>query len=97
MGVPREAVVQDYLLTEHYLLAPDSFESTRVQLQKIFGLAEPLDDASVKAIIALRPQTLEATFDNINKTYGSFDAYLRDAVKLSDADRTTLRQRLLEP
>jgi len=97
LGVPREAVVQDYLLTEHYLLAPDSFESTRVQLQKIFGLAEPLDDASVKAIIALRPQTLEATFDNINKIYGSFDAYLRDAVKLSDADRTTLRQRLLEP
>jgi protein-tyrosine phosphatase len=97
LGVPREAVVQDYLLTEHYLLAPDSFESTRAQLQKIFGLAEPLDDASVKAIIALRPQTLEATFDNINKTYGSFDAYLRDAVKLSDADRTTLRQRLLEP
>ncbi len=97
LGVPREAVVQDYLLTEHYLLAPDSFESTRVQLQKIFGLAEPLDDASVKAIIALRPQTLEATFDNINKTYGSFDAYLRDAVKLPDADRTILRQRLLEP
>jgi protein-tyrosine phosphatase len=97
LGVPREAVVQDYLLTEHYLLAPDSFESTRAQLQKIFGLAEPLDDASVKAIIALRPQTLEATFDNINKTYGSFDAYLHDAVKLSDADRTILRQRLLEP
>ena len=97
LGVPREAVVQDYLLTERYLLAPDSFESTRAQLQKIFGLAEPLDDASVKAIIALRPQTLEATFDNINKTYGSFDAYLRDAVKLPDADRTILRQRLLEP
>jgi protein-tyrosine phosphatase len=97
LGVPPEAVVQDYLLTERYLLAPDSFESTRAQLQKIFGLAEPLDDASVKAIIALRPQTLEATFDNINKTYGSFDAYLRDAVKLPDADRTILRQRLLEP
>src|SRR6195256_168267 len=97
LGVPRETVVQDYLLTEHYLLAPDSFERTRAQLQKIFGVAEPLDDSAVRAIIALHPQTLEATFDNINKTYGSFDAYLRDAVKLSDADRTILRQCLLEP
>jgi protein-tyrosine phosphatase len=97
LGIPRDVVVQDYLLTEHYLLALDSFESTRAQLQKIFGLAEPLDDASVKAIVAVNPQTLEATFDNINKTYGSFDAYLLDAVKLPDADRTILRQRLLEP
>jgi hypothetical protein len=33
----------------------------------------------------------------ITATYGSFDTYLRDAVKLSDADRAALRQRLLEP
>jgi protein-tyrosine phosphatase len=97
LGVPRETVVDDYLLTQHYLLSPGSFESTRTQLQKIFGLAEPLDDSAVKAIIALNPRTLEATFDTINKIYGSFDAYLRDAVKLPDADRATLRQRLLEP
>jgi protein-tyrosine phosphatase len=97
LGVPREVVIQDYLLTDHYLLAPDSFESTRAQLQKIFGLAEPLDESSVKAIMTLKPQTIEATFDAISKTYGSFDNYLRDAVKLSDADRTILRQRLLEP
>jgi protein-tyrosine phosphatase len=97
LGVPREAVLQDYLLTEHYLLAPDSLESTRAQLQKIFGLAQAPDDATVKAIVTVKPQTLEATFNNIASTYGSFDAYLRDAVKLSDAGRAVLRQRLLEP
>ena len=97
LGVPREVVIQDYLLTERYLLAPDSFENTRAQLQKIFGLGEPLDDSAVKAIVSLKPRTLEATFDTISQTYGSFDAYLRDAVKISDADRATLRQRLLEP
>jgi protein-tyrosine phosphatase len=97
LGVPRETVLHDYLLTEHYLLAPDSMESTRAQLQEIFGLAQPPEDATVKAIMTMKPQTLEATFDNITATYGSFDAYLRDAVKLSDADRAVLRQRLLEP
>jgi protein-tyrosine phosphatase len=97
LGVPREVVVQDYLLTEQYLLAPESFDSTRAQLQKIFGLAEPLDDSAVKAIVALKPQTLEVTFDDIAKLYGSFGNYLRDGLKISDSDLATLRQRLLEP
>lgn len=97
LGVPRDTVIQDYLLTEHYLLAPDSFESTRAQLQKIFGLPELPDDAAVKATMTLKPQTLVATFDNINHTYGSFERYLHDALRLSDADLASVRQRLLEP
>jgi len=97
LGVPRDTVIEDYLLTDRYLLAPDSLESTRAQLQKIFGLSEPLDDASVKAIMTVKPQTLEATLDVITATYGSFDRYVRDAVQLSDGDRALLRERLLEP
>jgi len=85
------------LLTNRYLLAPDSLESTRAQLQRIFGLSEPLDDASIKTIMTVKPQTLEATLDVITTTYGSFDRYVRDAVQLSDARRAALRERLLEP
>jgi len=44
-----------------------------------------------------RPETLAATLDKIEETYGSFSNYLRDAVKLSDSDLATIRQRLLEP
>jgi protein-tyrosine phosphatase len=44
-----------------------------------------------------RPETLQATFDSINKTYGSFDNYLRDGLKLSDSDLARLRHHLLEP
>jgi len=65
LGVPRDTVIQDYLLTNRYLLAPDSLESTRAQLQRIFGLSEPLDDASIKTIMTVKPQTLEATLDVI--------------------------------
>src|ERR1700730_15283115 len=97
LGVPREVVIRDYLLTNQYLLAPNSIESTRVDLQKIFGLAEPPDAATVKAIMTTRPETLQATFDSINQTYGSFDNYLRDGLKISNSDLTMLRQRLLEP
>jgi protein-tyrosine phosphatase len=44
-----------------------------------------------------KPGTLQATFDSLDKTYGSFDGYLRNASKISDSDLASLRQRLLEP
>jgi len=97
LGVPRETVVQDYLLTTRYMLASDSIEKTTADLQKIFGLSEPPDAATVRAIMTTRPETLEATFDNITKIFGSFGKYLRDGLKISDSDLATLRQRLLEP
>jgi protein-tyrosine phosphatase len=97
LGVPRETVIQDYLLTTRYMLAPDSIEKTTLDLQKIFGLAERPDSDTVQEIMTTRPETLEATFHNITTTYGSFANYLRDGLKISDSDLTTLRQRLLEP
>jgi protein-tyrosine phosphatase len=97
LGVPRDVVIQDYLLTTKYMLAPDAIESTTADLQKIFGLPAPPDAPTVKAIMTTRSETLEATFDAVTKTYGSFDNYLRDALKVSDADLALLRQRLLEP
>lgn len=97
LGVPRDVVVQDYLLTNQYMLAPDSIKGTTADLQKIFGLADRPDAAIVKTIMTTRSETLEATFDNITKTYGSFDNYLRDGLKLSDSELASLRERLLEP
>jgi protein-tyrosine phosphatase len=97
LGVPRNTVIQDYLLSNQYLLAPDTIGSTAADLQRGFGLAEPPDLSTVKAIMTARPETLEATLDKIEKTYGSFDKYLRDGLKISDSDLARIRERLLEP
>jgi protein-tyrosine phosphatase len=97
LGVPRDTVVQDYVLSNQYLLAPDTIASTTADLQRAFGLAGPPDISTVRTIMTARPETLEATLDKITKTYGSFDNYLRDALKLSDSDLAAIRQRLLDP
>jgi protein-tyrosine phosphatase len=97
LGVPREVVIQDYLLTTRYLLAPDSIEKTTADLQKILGLSEPPDAATVQALMTTKPGTLDATFESLDKIYGSFDSYLHNALKISDSDFAALRQRLLEP
>ena len=97
LGVPRETVISDYLLTTKYMLAPDAIKSTTAGLQSIFGLPDPPDFATVKAIMTVHPETLAATFENITKTYGSFENYLSTALHLSDSDISSLRTRLLEP
>src|SRR5437588_8077047 len=97
LGVPRDTVIQDYVLSNQYLLAPDTIETTTADLQRAFGLAEAPDISTVKTIMTAKPETLEATFDKIDKTYGSFGNYLRDALKLSASELTNLRERLLEP
>ena len=97
LGVPRDIVVQDYLLSNEYLLAPDTIATTTADLQRAFGLAEPPDVSTVRTIMTARPETLETTLDKISKTYGSFANYLRDGLKLSDSEVAAIRQRLLEP
>ena len=97
IGVPRGTVIQDYMLSNQFLLAPDVIKSTSADLQLAFGLSEPPDLLTVKTIMTARPETLEATLDKIDQTYGAFTNYLREAVKLSDSDLARIRQLLLEP
>jgi len=61
LGVPRDTVIQDYVLSNQYLLAPDTIETTTADLQRAFGLAEAPDISTVKTIMTAKPETLEAT------------------------------------
>src|SRR6266581_3763 len=97
LGVPRDVVIQDYLLSNQYLLAPDTIENTAADLQRAFGLPEPPDIATVRTIMTSKPETLEGALDQIGKKYGSFKNYLRDALHFSDSNLAALRRRLVEP
>jgi protein-tyrosine phosphatase len=43
----------------------------------------------------VRRAYLQAGFDQVERTYGSFDAYLRKGLGLTDADLEALRTRYL--
>jgi len=45
--------------------------------------------------ISIQPSSLDAFFASIDKNYGSFDAYVRNGLKLSNQDIQSLRRRLL--
>lgn len=92
LGVPRDAVMRDYLLTNDY-----SEDHTRRTLRLIrwasLFRAEP--DA-IRPLFEARPEYLQAAFDTIDAKYGGFDRYLRDGLGIDESLRARLRENLLE-
>jgi protein-tyrosine phosphatase len=96
LGVPRDIVIQDYLLTNRYLMGPDSLEKTTVDLQRLLDLPQTPDRSSVQVFLTARAETLDSAFETIDRTYGSFGNYLKDGLRISDSDAAALKERLLE-
>ncbi|MET8649186.1 tyrosine-protein phosphatase [Nocardia aurea] len=72
LGVDRDTVRQDYLLSNQYRGADES---------------DPLN--------GVQPAWLDAAFEQANQTYGSFDSYVRDGLKLTDGDVAALKAKML--
>jgi protein-tyrosine phosphatase len=87
MGVPRETIVQDYLLSNRYLA--DKNERT------MKALKGRIDPALLEPLFGVRPEYLQAGFDEVEKKYGSMDSYIRDGLKLDDATVQALRREFL--
>lgn len=96
LGVPRETVIRDYLLTTDYALAPERIEQTASDLQTILGLSQRPDAAYVRARMTTKPEALQSAFESIATSFGSFDGYLRNGLKITDSELELLRRRLLE-
>jgi protein-tyrosine phosphatase len=91
LGVPRETVFADYLLSNHYL---ESWRRSLLRWVPIASLfrAEPADLAP---ILEARPEYLEAALEAIDERHGSFERYLSEALGLDAALRAALEANLL--
>jgi len=74
LGVPREAVTADYLLSNTYRGA----------------------DPEHPGLDGVDQAWLDIAFDTAVATYGSFDAYVSEGLKLSEGDIARLKSRLLD-
>ncbi len=98
LGVPRDVIVQDYLLTRHYFLDEKHIARNAKQMQSMLGLDRPPDpDFQRRMASGMNSERLETMFRAIDTKYGSFDAFLKDGLQISETDVQRLRQRLLEP
>ncbi len=97
LGVPRETVIEDYMLTNQYALADDTIARTAVAYQKLLGLDQTPPIEVLKPVMSVDRSYIEAAFQTIDTKYGSFDEYRRQKLHLSDPDVEKLRARYVEP
>jgi protein-tyrosine phosphatase len=91
LGVPHDVVMQDYLLTNQYILPSFQRELTFLRMFRGKQFAEV-----VKGFMEARPEYLSAAFDAIEREYGSFDNYVYQVLELSLKDVEQLKALYLE-
>ena len=87
LGVEQTQIMQDYLLTEHFLA--DQLDALIAR----FGVRVPRDVGA--AIFGVLPGYLQGAFTAIESEYGDMDVYLREALGLDAVAQAELRGRLL--
>ncbi len=93
LGVDREAIIQDYLLSNQY------FDASKIEKQPddptaAFFAKLPAD--AVEAMMGVDRSYIEAAFAEIDNRPGGMNAYLRDELALTQADIAALRARYLQ-
>lgn len=95
LGVPRAQVMEEYLLTNRYVLTEKAVATMAANL-KNYGIEKSFSAEALKPILGVEPEYLDAVFAAIDKEYGNFDEFRRRALGLSDADLVALKALLLE-
>jgi protein-tyrosine phosphatase len=90
LGVPREIVIEDYVLTDRVVDLESIFMATahKSALMNAPGV--------VAAVLRSDPSYLHAALDAVEEKHGTVAGYLRDALGITEEASSTIRQSLLE-
>ena len=92
LGVPRDVVMEDYLLTNDVL----DFETFLLpRLRAALG-RDDVDVEGAKVLAGVRPEYLNAALGEMERGYGSFEGYLEQAIGLQSRQREELREHFCE-
>ena len=90
LGVPQNMVMQDYMASKQHALEA---RKSQLLLLRLFKGQEAADKLAV--LMGVEEAWLKAAFEEIDSTWGSFDNYVRDGLKLADTDVAQLKDWLL--
>ena len=90
LGVPRELVLRDYLLSNDYHQA--GYAKLRLDLVKTGIVADP---GLLRPILEQSATYLGAAFEEADRQFGSFGRFLAYGLEVSEAMLTSLRRALL--
>ncbi len=90
LGVSRDIIMSDYLLTQHYFLPERELERI---CAKYDIATEP---AQIRPMLEVHPQYLQAALDAIDENFPDTDTYLAEHLGVDQVARDELQQRYLE-
>lgn len=90
LGVPRETVMADYLLSNSYLRAKNE-----AVMKALATSGAAINPAFLEPVLTVRPEYLQSAFEEVDRKYGSMEAYARDGLGLSALDVAVLRRKYL--
>ena len=93
LGVPKETIMQDYLLSQAYSEELIKNTLTRVRIVSLFQI----DPEILRPILGVEASYLEAAYSEIEKEYGSLQAYLERGLGIDPETRRRLQEKFLEP
>ena len=89
LGVPKETVMQDYLRSNDYILP-------HYQKEMDGFVAKGGEPSIMPALFGVKAEYIEATFDEIQKRYGTMERYLSEGLGIDAAKQKALREIFLE-
>jgi len=92
LGVPQEAVMEDYLLSNEFLASRTAYLSFLGSMGSLFRVPR----SEIRSLLEVRPEYLESAFAAIDERYGSFAAYLHEGLGLDDDTLARLRLAMLD-
>ena len=92
LGVPREQIMADYLLSAAYIAGHAERRIRRIRLLSLLRI----DAEALRPMMTVEASFLQAAFDEAERSYGSFDTYLTEGLGVDDRVRAQLRARFLE-
>lgn len=92
LGVPREKVIEDYLLTNTYVKDHVDSEMLEIELKTFFRA----DTDNLRKINLVAERYIQAAFDTIDSEWGGMDNYISTALSLTEEDILKLQNFYLE-
>ena len=92
LGVPREKVIEDYLLTNTYVKDHVDSEMLEIELKTFFQA----DTDNLRKINLVEERYIQAAFDTIDSHWGGMDQYISEGLNLTEEDINKIKDYYLE-
>ncbi|MEU6560314.1 tyrosine-protein phosphatase [Nocardia nova] len=91
LDVPKGQIYKDYLASNDYLAA-----SNKAQMDALVQRGLVTDPSLFDPILGVRADFLDASFDQVRRSYGSFDRFLSHGLGIDSATVDALKSKLLD-